>query len=45
MLFFFWVQRLLPVAVAAGDRPPLLLAAREGVTPVAEVTVVRCLKP
>lgn len=43
MLFFFWVQRLLPVAVA--DRPPLLLAARERVIPVAEVTVVRCLKP
>ncbi len=45
MLFFFWVQRFLPVAVVAGDLPPRLPAVRAGVTPVAEVTVVRCLKP
>ena len=47
MLFFFWAQRFLPVAVAvaAGDLPPLLLAARVGAIPVEEVMVVRCLKP
>ncbi|EDX88360.1 hypothetical protein ADG881_462 [Alcanivorax sp. DG881] len=45
MLFFFWAQPFLPVAVAAGDLPPLLLAARVGAIPVEEVMVVRCLKP
>ncbi len=44
MLFFFWVQRFLPVAVVAGDLPPRLPAVRAGVTP-AEIMVVRCLKP